>query len=109
MTQVMTKKFKDEYIKPLILQAVNKVEDFKKNKQKGDKIVYYEGNFQEDVLNNFSLKQSEEIFESMKRYLNDSRLIFLQKKIKIGNVNNDISENQEPKHFYSYIVSKRVF
>jgi hypothetical protein len=33
MTQVMTKKFKDEYIKPLILEAVNKVEDFKKNKQ----------------------------------------------------------------------------
>jgi hypothetical protein len=109
MTQVMTKKFKDEYIKPLILQAVNKVEDFTKNKRKGEQIVYYEGNFQEDVLNNFSLKQSEEIFENMKKYLNDSRLIFLQKKIKISSVNNDISENQEPKHFYSYIVSKRVF
>ena len=109
MTQVMTKKFKDPYIKPLILEAVNKVEDFTKNKRKGEQIVYYEGNFQEDVLNNFSLKQSEEIFENMKRYLNDYRLIFLQKKIKISDVNNDIGENQEPKHFYSYIVSKRVF
>jgi UDP-2,3-diacylglucosamine pyrophosphatase LpxH len=109
MTQVMTKKFKDEYIKPLILQAVNKVEDFKKNKQKGDKIVYYEGNFQEDVLNNFSNKESEEIFNTMKKYLNDYRLIFLQKKIKINDINSQMSELNEPKHYFSYIVSKRVF
>lgn len=105
----MTKKFKDEYIKPLILQAVNKVEDFKKNKQKGDKIVYYEGNFQEDVLNNFSNKESEEIFNTMKKYLNDYRLIFLQKKIKINDINSQMSELNEPKHYFSYIVSKRVF
>jgi UDP-2,3-diacylglucosamine pyrophosphatase LpxH len=109
MTQVMIKKFKDPYIKPLILEAVNKVEDFAKNKRKGEQIVYYEGNFQEDVLNNFSLKQSEEIFENMKRFLNDYRLIFLQKKVKISEVNNEMSELNEPKHFYSYIVSKRVF
>jgi len=109
MTQVMIKKFKDPYIKPLILEAVNKVEDFAKNKRKGEQIVYYEGNFQEDVLNNFSLKQSEEIFENMKRFLNDYRLIFLQKKVKVSEVNNEMSELNEPKHFYSYIVSKRVF
>jgi hypothetical protein len=105
----MIKKFKDPYIKPLILEAVNKVEDFAKNKRKGEQIVYYEGNFQEDVLNNFSLKQSEEIFENMKRFLNDYRLIFLQKKVKVSEVNNEMSELNEPKHFYSYIVSKRVF
>ena len=105
----MTKKFKDSYIKPLILEAVNKVEDFTKNKRKGEQIVYYEGNFQEDVLNNFSNKESEEIFNTMKKHLNDYRLIFLQKKIKINDVNNQISELNEPKHYFSYIVSKRVF
>jgi len=109
MTQVITKKFKDEYLKSSILNSIKAIEDFTKNKKRGEQIVYYEGNFQEDVLNNFSNKESEEIFNTMKKYLNDYKLIFLQKKIKINDVNTEISELNEPKHYFSYIVSKRVF
>jgi hypothetical protein len=109
MTQVMTKKFKDEYLKSSIKNSIKTIEDFTKNKRRGEQIVYYEGNFQEDVLNNFSNKESEEIFNTMKKYLNDYRLIFLQKKIKINDINSQMSELNEPKHYFSYIVSKRVF
>lgn len=109
MTQVITKKFKDEYLKSSIKNSIKAIEDFTKNRRRGDQIVYYEGNFQEDVLNNFSNKESEEIFNNMKKYLNDYRLIFLQKKIKINDANVQVSELNEPKHYFSYIVSKRVF
>ena len=109
MTQVMTKKFKDEYLKSSIKNSIKTIEDFTKNRKRGEQIAYYEGNFQEDVLNNFSNKESEEIFNTMKKYLNDYRLIFLQKKIKINDINSQMSELNEPKHYFSYIVSKRVF
>jgi hypothetical protein len=109
MKQVNEKKFKDDYLKPVILDSIKKVEEFAKTKRRGDRIVYYEGNFQEDVLNNFSPSESEQIFDTMKKYLNDVRFIFLQKKVKITNSVNEISELNEPKHFYEYIVSKRVF
>jgi len=45
----------------------------------------------------------------MKKYLNDIRYIFLQKKIKIADTSTEVSELEQPKHFYEYIVSKRVF
>ncbi len=108
MKEVNTKKFKDPYLKPLILEAVKKVEEFAWFRNKGDKTVYYEGNFQEDVLNNFSVKESEKIFKTMSRYLDDNRLLFLQKKVKSVDIkNNEITELESPKYFYEYIVSKR--
>jgi hypothetical protein len=109
MKQVSEKKFKDVYLKPLIIKSIETVEEFAKSKKRGEQIVYYEGNFQEDVLNNFSPKESEEIFSKMKKYLNDVRFIFLQKKVKIADASTEISELEQPKHFYEYIVSKRVF
>ena len=108
MKEANTKKFKDPYLKPLILEAVKKVEEFAWFRNKGDKTVYYEGNFQEDVLNNFSVKESEKIFKTMSRYLDDNRLLFLQKKVKSVDIkNNEITELESPKYFYEYIVSKR--
>ena len=108
MKEVKTKKFKDPYLKPIILEAVKKVEEFAWFRNKGDRTIYYEGNFQEDVLNNFSVKESEKIFKTMSRYLNDNRLLFLQKKVKSVDLSNDdLSELESPKYFYEYIVSKR--
>jgi len=109
MTQKKVEKFKDAYLKPIILDSFKKIEEFTKTKKRGEQIVYYEGNFQEDVLNNFSPKESEEIFSKMKKYLNDVRYIFLQKKVKIVDVPTEVSELEQPKHFYEYIVSKRIF
>jgi len=107
MIEVKTKKFKDEYLKPIILNAVKKVEEFAWFKNKGEKEVYYEGHFQEDVLNNFSKRESDEIFNRMRRYLNDSRLLFLQKKVKVVVKETELTELQSPKNYYEYIVSKR--
>jgi hypothetical protein len=112
MNEVKPKKFKDPYLKPIILDAVKKIEEFAWFRKKGDKTVYYEGNFQEDVLNNFSKRESDEIFSKMRRYLDDNRLLFLQKKVKsvdMGNIECSVKldEMQEPKYFYEYIVSKR--
>ena len=107
MIEVKTKKFKDEYLKPIILNAVKKVEEFAWFKNKGEKEVYYEGHFQEDVLNNFSQRESEKIFSTMSKYLNDNRLLFLQKKVKVVVKETELTELQSPKNYYEYIVSKR--
>jgi len=109
MNEVKIKKFKDPYLKPIILDAVKKIEEFAWFRKKGDKSVYYEGHFQEDVLNNFSKRESDEIFNRMRRYLNDSRLLFLQKKVKVKymkKLDNGLSVDDSQYH-YEYIVSKR--
>lgn len=109
MDEVKIRKFKDPYLKPIILDAVNKIEEFAWFRKKGDKSVYYEGHFQEDVLNNFSKKESDEIFNKMRRYLNDTRLLFLQKKVKVKYkkiLDTGLSIDDSQYH-YEYIVSKR--
>jgi len=102
-------KFKDDYLKKYVFDALEKIKNFQKSGEKGKSIVYYEGNFREDVLNNFSTSQSEEIFKDMSKYLNDWRLLFFQKKIRITDTNQNVSEREEPKHFFEYTVSKRVY
>ena len=109
MNEVKIKKFKDAYLKPIILDAVKKIEEFAWFRKKGDKSVYYEGHFQEDVLNNFSKRESDEIFTRMRRYLNDSRLLFLQKKVKVKYkkiLDTGLSVDDSQYH-YEYIISKR--
>jgi len=109
MNVLKTKKFKDPYLKPIILNAIKKIEEFVWFKEKGEQSIYYEGNFQEDVLNNFSKKESSRIFKRMKKYLNDDRLVFLQKKIKTKYVKklNDGMCVDDIQYHYEYIVSKR--
>lgn len=109
MKEMKVKKFKDSYLKPIILDAVKKIEEFAWFRKKGDQSIYYEGHFQEDVLNNFSKRESNEIFDKMRRYLNDSRLLFLQKKVKVKYkriLNTGLSVDDSQYH-YEYIVSKR--
>ena len=103
------KKFKDPYLKPIILDAVKKIEEFAWFTKKGDQSIYYEGHFQEDVLNNFSKRESNEIFDKMRKYLNDNRLLFLQKKVKVKYkriLDTGLSVDDSQYH-YEYIVSKR--
>ena len=109
MNEVKIKKFKDPYLKPIILDAVKKIEEFAWFQKKGDKSVYYEGHFQEDVLNNFSQRESEKIFSTMSRYLNDNRLLFLQKKVKIKYLEKTDSGMlvDASQYHYEYIISKR--
>lgn len=109
MKEMKVKKFKDPYLKPIILDAVKKIEEFAWFRKKGDQSIYYEGHFQEDVLNNFSKRESNEIFDKMRRYLNDNRLLFLQKKVKVKYkriLDTGLSVDDSQYH-YEYIVSKR--
>lgn len=108
MNKVNTK-FKDDHLKRYVFNAIEKIKNFSKDGEKGKSITYYEGNFREDVLNNFNTSQSEEIFKDMSKYLNDWRLLFFQKKINLVNTDSNVSEREEPKHFFEYIVSKRVY
>jgi hypothetical protein len=109
MKEMKVKKFKDPYLKPIILDAVKKIEEFAWFRKKGDQSIYYEGHFQEDVLNNFSKRESNEIFDKMRKYLNDNRLLFLQKKVKVKYkkiLDTGLSVDDSQYH-YEYIVSKR--
>ena len=109
MNEVKPRRFDDPYLKPIILNAVENVAEFSKFRKKGDKSVYYEGHFQEDVLNNFSKEESDEIFNRMRRYLDDDRLLFLQKKVKVKymkKLDSGLSVDDSQYH-YEYIVSKR--
>ena len=109
MKEMKVKKFKDPYLKPIILDAVKKIEEFAWFRKKGDQSIYYEGHFQEDVLNNFSKRESNEIFDKMRKYLNDNRLLFLQKKVKVKYkriLDTGLSLDDSQYH-YEYIVSKR--
>ena len=108
MKEMKVKKFKDPYLKPIILDAVKKIEEFAWFRKKGDQSIYYEGHFQEDVLNNFSKRESNEIFDKMRKYLNDNRLLFLQKKVKVKYkriLDTGLSVDDSQYH-YEYIVSK---
>lgn len=109
MKEMKVKKFKDPYLKPIILDAVKKIEEFAWFRKKGDQSIYYEGHFQEDVLNNFSKRESNEIFDKMRKYLNDNRLLFLQKKVKVKYkriLDTGLTVDDSQYH-YEYIVSKR--
>jgi hypothetical protein len=109
MKEMKVKKFKDPYLKPIILNAIKKIEEFAWFRKKGDQSIYYEGHFQEDVLNNFSKRESNEIFDKMRKYLNDNRLLFLQKKVKVKYkkiLDTGLSVDDSQYH-YEYIVSKR--
>lgn len=109
MKEMKVKKFKDPYLKPIILNAIKKIEEFAWFRKKGDQSIYYEGHFQEDVLNNFSKRESNEIFDKMRKYLNDNRLLFLQKKVKVKYkkiLDTGFSVDDSQYH-YEYIVSKR--
>ena len=60
------------------------------------KMVYYTGNFAEDVLNNFTEKQSEKLFKKMRGY--HDNFIFVQRKVDQG---------AEDINGYEYIVAKK--
>ena len=102
------KKFKDAFLKPIVLKSFDILDQVVNTRKAGEKCVYYSGNFQEDVLNNFSQKQSNNIFKKMKEYQKNSDLTFVQKKVKVADKldNLELDESKEPKYYYDYIVTK---
>ena len=81
----------DGYLKSLIKDVPDKLDRFYTSNEKS--MVYYVGNFAEDVMNNFTEKQSEKLFKKIRGY--HDNYIFVQRKLK-----NDLDG-------YEYIVAKK--
>ena len=81
----------DGYLKSLIKDVPDKLDRFYNSNEKS--MVYYVGNFAEDVMNNFTEKQSEKLFKKIRGY--HDNYVFLQRKLK-----NDLDG-------YEYIVAKK--
>ena len=104
------KKFKDAFLKPAIEKSLETIEDVINNNQPGEKTIYYSGNFSEDILNNFSQRQSGKIFKKMREFMDNDNLTFVQRKIRMNAKHIEeleLDENKEPISYYEYIVSKR--
>ena len=84
----------DGYLKSVIKGIPDKLDRFYTSNEK--QMVYYTGNFAEDVLNNFTEKQSEKVFKKMRAY--HENFIFVQRKVDQGA--DDING-------YEYIVAKK--
>ena len=71
----------DPYLKSKIGEARLTLMNLEKPSNKvGTQRVYYTGNFQEDVLNNYTEKQSQKIFKEFAKFR--ETLDFFQAKIK---------------------------
>ena len=81
----------DGYLKSVIKNVPDKLDRFYNSNEKS--MVYYVGNFAEDVMNNFTEKQSEKLFKKIRTY--HDNYIFVQRKLK-----NDLDG-------YEYIVKKQ--
>lgn len=68
----------DHHLKHEINKIPNILNNFLESDER--KIVYYTGQFQKDVLDNFTPKQSEKIFKGISKF--NENVIFVQKKIK---------------------------
>lgn len=81
----------DGYLKSLLKDVPDKLNRFYTSNEKS--MVYYVGNFAEDILNNFTEKQSEKLFLKVRKFHDD--FYFYQKKL-----NKDLEG-------YEYIVQKK--
>ena len=75
----------DHALKEIINNIPTKIVDFAESGK--PKMTYYTGNWQTDILNNYTEKQAEKIFKKMNKLHEDPRIMFFQKRnadIKIG-------------------------
>ena len=110
MAQVRKKsKELDHYLKNVISGVPKKLDHFINSNE--SKMTYYTGNWATDVCNNFTEKQSEKIFKTMSKYMNNNGLQFFQKKnknIEIGTWSEYGENAPESISSYDYIVIRRA-
>lgn len=99
----------DHHLKSIIDDIPNKIVKFADGVDK--KMTYYTGNWQTDILNNYTEKQAEKIFKKMQKLQEDKRLMFFQKRnepIKIGTWSEYGEKPGETIYSYNYIVMRRM-
>jgi len=79
----MTREVKelDPWLRERIGEARIIIENFMKPLSKSHMQVYYTGNFQKDVLDQYTEKQAEKLFKIFRKYLDNKDFIFTQRKI----------------------------
>ena len=75
----------DQYIRRLVREVPGVIDDILENKSVGHTHVYYSGEWQKDVFDNFTMIQSQKIFKKMAKYLSNPNLSFYQRRIEEGN------------------------
>ena len=99
----------DHHLKHIINNVPINLEKFIDSNK--SKVTYYTGNWAKDVLDNFTEKQSEKIFKTMSKYMNNNSLQFFQKKnknIEIGTWSEYGENAPESISSYDYIVIRRA-
>ena len=82
------------YMDPYLKDMINKSFVIFERLKRGQKKVYFTGNWQKDVMSCFPGRQSAKIFKKMRTYLDDDNFSFTQKKL-------------EKLDGYEYIVHRR--
>ena len=107
MSDVKKKKKKkskqlDHYLRNVIQKVPEQIEDFLQSEEPS--MTYYTGSWASDVLNNFTEKQSEKIFNRMKKF--QSKCFFTQKKLPYATEYIDDKGNSVQIYGYEYQVRK---
>jgi len=109
MAQARKSKELDHYLKTVINGVPKKLDYFMNGNE--NKMIYYTGNWATDVMNNFTEKQSEKIFKTMTKYMDNPNVQFFQKKnknIEIGTWSEYGENEPESISSYDYIIIKRA-
>lgn len=95
----------DKHLKEVIKKVPETIQNFLDDSTGETELTYYVGNWQEDVLNNFTTKQSEKIFAEMRLF--QDKVHFLQRKM---NFEYEMVKNRkvETVGSYEYIVRKKT-
>ena len=78
MGEVRKTKELDYYLKRIILQVPDKIQQFIDNAEGEFSMTYYTGNWSQDIYDNFTEIQAEKIFKRMAQFQN--KISFTQKK-----------------------------
>ena len=83
----------DDWLKQQIRKGVNII-DYVLQNNVGEWKLYYTGHLHKDILNNFPGRTSKKIFKGYRELLDNSNLVFIQKKFE--------------EHGYEYYVKKGI-
>jgi len=94
----------DKHLKEVIKKVPETIQNFLDDTTSETELTYYVGNWQEDVLNNFTTKQSDKIFAEMRLF--QDKVHFFQRKM---NFEYEMIKNRkvETVGSYEYIVRKK--
>lgn len=82
MAEVRKTKELDYYLKRIILQVPDKIQQFIDNENGEFSMTYYTGNWSKDIYDNFTDLQAEKIFKNMAQFQN--KISFVQKKNELS-------------------------